>query len=443
MRPIHLAVPALIAALLLSGCTQAPDATQTTTTIPAPPVDPWPGVQAAMAGVPCSADVGGSTTSSANLKLLSRVLLPSKNDGIHAELDIRGDLAIHARYSSGGYELYDIRDPLHPQHLGNFTDADGALDVKFAPDNVTVFVGTGSGIVISDVSDPSHPMKTGEYTWADLPEPPTGPSQGFSLNAHMIYTKRIAGKDWLFLAPNADTGVWIFEIGGAAGNRTLTYVSQSLPAEGGPLGPHDIYVQQDAIDSHWYLYSADGFHGWTAFNVDDPAKPSPAGGLVNPAEGAYTHTLQAATINGKRIVATIGEIGGNVLRVYDATVLPAPILLGVWQAEAQDAGSPEHNFNFAGGNLFLSYYGHGMFVFNLTAFTAGPSIPVAGSVTLKPVAHWAVGTEGGGAGPLSFNGFWDTVVKDGVIYVSHIEGGLIVLGYGCNHVPDARMTSDG
>ncbi|MCA1811236.1 MAG: hypothetical protein LC623_04400, partial [Halobacteriales archaeon] len=267
--------------------------------------------------------------------------------------------------------------------------------------------------------------------------------------------------DWVFIAPNSNTGVWILKLEGPPAARKLTYVAQTLPVEGGPLGPHDLYVQRDALDSHWYLYSSDGFHGWTTFNVDDPTHPSLAGAWANPAEGGYTHTIQAQAINGKRIVATIAEVGANFLRVYDATDLRAPILLGQYQAKSDgvavgsdlpggtgpSATHPQHNFNIVGGNLFLSYYSYGMYVFNLTAFTAGPgpSVPLTGSLTLKPAAHWALGTESLDDGPAAFSGYWDTVVKDGLIYVSWMEGGLVVLGYGCHgtSLPDPALTSTG
>lgn len=440
---MRILVALFLSALLLAGCTTPTHSGPVTGTQPETHPNPWPAVQAAMAGVPCEATVG--TGNSANLKLLSRIELPAEHDGIHAELDIRGDLAIHARYGSSGFELYNIHDPLAPVHLGNWTiePTDGALDVKFSPDNATVLVGVGNGIHLVDVRDPAAPKLVGDWSASEA-SPAGGPAATLTYNSHMLFTKHIAGQDWVFLAPNANSGIWILKLTGGPDHPKLTYVAQTLPVEGGPIGPHDLYVQQDGLDGHWYLYSADGFHGWTAFNVDDPSKPVVAGGFFNPAEGAYTHTMQAATVNGKRIVATIAEIGADFLRVYDATVLAAPVLLGVWQAEStpNGASSPEHNFNIAGGNLYLSNYGHGMYVFNLTSFTAGPSVPAAGTATLHPVAHWAVGAQGDTVDQ-GFSGYWDTLVKDGVIYVSHIEGGLIVLGYGCNHAPDARLTSDG
>jgi len=432
----------LVLGSLVAGCA-GPAAPTSTTTAPAATLDAFAAARASMAGVPCSARADADSNSG-NLKLLSRLVLPAADDGIHAELDVRGHLAVHARYGSSGFELYDLSDPTAPRHLGNWTHdpQDGALDVKFTPDNATVLVGVGNAIHLVDVRDPMAPRQVGEWTSGQA-SPAGGPAATLFYNSHMLFSRRIAGKDWVFLAPNADSGVWVLEIGGTPDNRTLTYVAQTLPVEGGPLGPHDLYVQRDGLDGHWYLYSADGVHGWTVFNVDDPTHPTVAGGWVNPAEASYTHTVQAATIAGKRIVATIGEIGGNLLRVYDATTLAAPVLLGVWEAKAEDTTSPEHDFNIVAGRLYLAYYGHGLFVFNLTSLAQHPSAPLAGSVSLVPEAHYGVPGEGGGAGPTAFNGFWDAVVVDGVIYVSHIEGGLVVLGYGCNAIGDPHLTSDG
>jgi hypothetical protein len=441
----------------LSGCTGGvtPPATATTSAAPSQ-ATVWRDVNAAMAGVPCQSPFSGNPgESTQNLKLLSGLAIPDSRDGIHAELDIRGNLAVHARYDSGGFEVYDIADPLHIQHLGNFTEAPGALDVKFSPDNQTVLVGTGGGITLADIRDPANVVKAGQWNFTDAPRFPTGPGGLPEQNAHMIYTARIGGADWAFLAPNSNSGIWVLRLEGDPAHRRLTYVTQTLPVEGGPLGPHDLFVQKDALDSHWYLYSSDGFHGWTVFNVDDPARPALAGAWANPAEGGYTHTIQAQAINGKRIVATIAEVGANFLRVYDASSLGTPILLGQYQAKSDGASTnpqspgpsaahPQHNFNIVGGNLFLSYYSYGMYVFNLTAFTAGRSLPAVGSLTLAPVAHWAVGGESPSDAPLNFAGYWDTVVQDGVIYVSWIEGGLVALGYGCHgNLPNPALTSTG
>src|SRR5688572_10624492 len=364
MTSALLAAPLLLA--LLAGCADPDPSPSDSVDRDDPvytgirPASVWPAIQAVMADVPCEADVGGDT--SANLVQLANVSYPEQ-DGGHAEIDIKGTLALHARYFTGGFEIIDITDPMMPEHLGNFTlgENEGALDVKFSPDNATALYGADGGIVMADIRDPYNPTYAGRWNFTAA-EVATDPLPRVSQTAHILYPKRIADQDWVFLAPNSNPGVWILKLEGAPGARRLTYVTQTLPAEGGPLGPHDMFVTQDEQDGHWYLYSADGFHGWTAFNVDDPANPTLAGGIANPVEGAYTHTVQAAWIDGRRIVATIGEVGANALKVYDATNLRAPLLLAAWQAEpGPGSTAPEHNFNMAGGKLYLSYYTLGMY----------------------------------------------------------------------------------
>ena len=436
---------ALPLALLSSGCLDAGDGgdgagpAQTDPTYTGVrPASVWPAIQDIMADVPCEAEVGDST--SANLVELAHVEY-AEASGMHAELDIRGTLAVHARYGTGGFEIIDITDPLALRHLGNFTldENEGALDVKFSPDNATVLYGTGDGIVMADVRDPYNPVQVGHWTTDDVPaDAETVPGLGY--NTHMLYTKRIAEQDWVFIAPNANTGVWILKLEGPPEARTLTYVTRTLPVEGGPLGPHDMFVTQDAVDGNWYLYSADGFHGWTAFNVNDPANPELAGGIANPVEGAYTHTIQAEWVNGRRLVATIGEVGANALKVYDATNLRAPILLAAYQAEpGPGSTAPEHNFNMVGGKLYLSYYTLGVYVFDLTQLSG---LPVIGTAELSPVAHYGDNPEQA-PGPLAFAEIWDTVLQDGLLYLSNIDGGLFVVGFGCNAVPDPALTSTG
>jgi hypothetical protein len=441
---------ALSLALLLSGCLSTDGAgdggadgsnvsnDDGAPTWGKPIADPWPAVQAKMAGVPCEAPVNSGQ--SENLVLLANVTYDLELTGIHGEVDIRNGLALHARYDQGGFELIDVRDPLHPVALGvhdpNAEDGGNSYDVKFSPDNATALYGAGNEIAMVDVRDPLNPVSVGNWSLDDAT--PTVPQTG---HTHMLFTARIAGEDWVFIAPNANTGIFILRMTGTPDARSLEYVAQTLPVEGGPIGPHDLYVQQDEVDGHWYLYSADGFHGWTVFNIDDPTSPELAGGLVNPAEAAYTHSIQAQWVNGRRLVATIGEVGVNIFKVYDGTNLRAPLLLGVYQASpGPGSAAPEHNFNVVGGKLYLSYYTLGMYIFDLTKLSG---IPVADTPNMQPVAHWGTNSETA-PGATDFNGIWDTVLVDGVIYLSNIEGGLYIVGYGCNGpFPNAALTSTG
>lgn len=403
--------------------------------------DVWAPVQEMMAGVPCEADVGDGQSS--NLVQLANVSYGALEEtGIHGELDIRGDLALHARYDQGGFEIVNISDPLAPVFLGaydyNAEDNGNSFDVKFSPDNMTALYGAGSEIHMVDIRDPLHPVAAGEWSLdsVELAVPAGGTG-----HTHMLATARIAEQDWVFIAPNANNGLYILRMTGPPEARELEFVAQTLPVEGGPIGPHDMFVGQDTQDGNWYVYSADGFHGWTVFNINDPTSPEVAGGMANPVEGAYTHSIQAEWVNGRRLVVTIGEVGANAMKVYDATQMRAPILLAIWQAEpGPGSAAPEHNFNLVGGKAYLSYYTLGMYIFDLTQLSG---IPVVGSAELTPVGHFGTNPEQA-PGPLDFTGIWDTLLKDGIIYLSDIEGGLVVVGYGCNGpFPNSALTSTG
>lgn len=326
------------------------------------------------------------STTSANLKALA---LANRSEGRGAnELDIRG--ALLAAAGSSGFALFNVSDPAHPEEAGLFSSSSGSFDVKFSPDNLTLLVGHIKGVDLVDVRDPENPAKVGEWLF---PQPDYQ-------TAHMLYSARIDNQDWVFVAPTGMRGVVVLKLDGPPETRKLTYVTQTLPVEGGLYGPHDMYATYDNTLGKWLLYVADGFQGWLVFDVNNPAQPVPMGGWVAPETG-YTHTIQAANINGKRIVATIQEIGVNLLKVYDATALESPVLLGVWQADASSPLQAQHNFQIVQGKLYMAHYGLGFYVFDLTKVTA----PLTGTNDLKPVAH--------------------------------------VVGYGCNQPGDASVTSVG
>jgi hypothetical protein len=63
---------------------------------------------------------------------------------------------------------------------------------------------------------------------------------------------------------------------------------------------------------------------------------------------------------------------------------------------------------------------------------------------LEPVGHYSVQTGQPEDGRVASTGYFDAVVKDGVVYVSSAEDGLVVLGYGCNGIlPNPSLTSTG
>jgi hypothetical protein len=390
-------------------------------------------IQALMEGVPCEAPFSATKTTD-NLKLLANTTIVHGDRAVGSrELDIRGNLALTTLAGAGAIGILDITDPLNPVQLSTIGSV-GELDAKFASDNATAIVGSGAGIAIVDIRDPNNPVKTGQWTWDQAPQPPRG---GPNQNAHMLYAARIADRDWVFLAPNSNTGVWILELTGEPGEKKLNYVTRTLPVQGGPLGPHDMTVQWDTQLKTWVLYSADGFHGWTAFDVKNPAQPELIGGVIKPETG-YTHTIQAAKIGDRRIVVTIQEVGVNVLQVFDATNLRAPILLGTWQ-HSPAAVNPQHNLNIVAGRLYVAHYGNGVYVFDLNKIGTTPLVS-----EVKPVAHY--GGAATGQNPLGFTQFYDVVVKDGVVYAASYSAptaGIHIVGDGCLAPGDEDLTSIG
>ncbi|MBI2077251.1 MAG: hypothetical protein HYT80_02605 [Euryarchaeota archaeon] len=386
-------------------------------------------VKELMAGVPCQVPAVGPETSK-NLRDLTQI---KWEKGGTSSLDFRGDIMIAAK--SGGMGIVNISNPLEPWHYANFSLNHGYGDVKISPDNMTAIGGAGGTIDLVDIRDPFQPVLAGQWRLSQAGRQ----SQGF-LNAHMLYTAMIKGEQWVFVAANNNDGVWILKLKGPPEKRELEFITSTLPIEGGPLGPHDMWVNYDVDLKKWLLYSADGFHGWAVFDVSDPAKPMLAGGLVRPETG-YTHTIQAAKIGGKRIVATIAEVGVNLLEVYDATVLQAPVLLGAWHVNEarQDPPqplAPQHEFNIVDGKLYLGHYANGFYVFDLTKVV----LPVAGSADLKPMAHYAAGTP---TITSLFSQVWSVDIVNGVLYTSDMGKGVAVVGFGCNVPGDAKLTSNG
>src|SRR5687768_3619255 len=247
----------LVLALLAAGCLDAGDDALGD----GPGVD-LPDLGALVADLPCEApfdDVG--TTE--NLRQLS--LTEFDGESGPQEIDVAGDLLLAAR--DMGFSTVDVSDPLLPVVVGHYGDAGGMLDVKFTPDNLTAIVSSYDNIDLVDVRDPAEPRQVGRWTFDQVGSPPSGMN---GQNAHMVFPARIAGEDWVFLAPQSSTGVWVLKLTGTPDARGLEFVTTTLPLQGGVSGPHDIFVQFDELLQAWVLYSADAFLGWTAFDVSDP-----------------------------------------------------------------------------------------------------------------------------------------------------------------------------
>jgi hypothetical protein len=188
------------------------------------------------------------------------------------------------------------------------------------------------------------------------------------------------------------------------------------------------------------LYVANGFEGWLAWDVSDPANPDLLAIVPNYVLGQeYTHSITALDVDGRRIVATVGEVGVNTLKIFDASDFTAPIMLAEWSADPLDPLSPQHNLQFVDGYLFVGHYTHGVYVFDLNDLG---SVPLVDSLTLQPMAQY-VPADVVQPDALGFGNVWDVIVHNGLVYVNDMEHGTDVVGFGCFEAGNPAFTGRG
>jgi hypothetical protein len=442
MRP-SLALAFALALSLLAGCV-APASSLKSSSVASDATGLVSKLDALLAGVPCVAKSVDTTRTSENLKRLANV---AYEDGTHGEIDIAGDWLLAARYSGGGFEVVSLADPTNPVKVATYQSKEKtAFDVKWMPDHETAVVGHYSVVDLVDVSpvlkaaslDAIEQQNLSPKLLSEWTYPSAGPTH-LETNMHMLTTARINGVDYVFIAPNDDAGVMVVKLDPVA--KKLVTVGRIgddiLP--GGPLGPHDMSLVWDDLTHKPVLYVANGFEGWKAFDVSDPAHATLLALVPNfgQAQG-YTHTVIGQKVGDKRLVAAIQEVGANTLTIYDATNWMAVVPVAQWKEDATDPTTPEHNIQLLNGTLYVSHYTHGAFVFDLKKLDA---TPVVGLVSLQPVAHYEPTGAKTETGPLAFADVWDVVVHDGLVYVNDMSTGTDVVGFGCLHPGDAAESS--
>lgn len=435
----------LLPMLLLAGCVSLPDDVGTASL---PDAEAAAAVvanlQTLLAGVPCEAKTVGAGTSE---NLLPVATLPY-DESTHGEIDIRGDWMLVARYASGGFELVNVADPAKPRLVAVYqSEEKSAYDVKWMPDGRTAVVGHGRTIDLVDVSPVMDPALTAEAidmqglapVLLDSWKYPGGGRIPFT-NMHMLTSARIGDIDFVFIAPNDDAGIMVTKLVGEGAERKLETIGR-IGADvlgGGPLGPHDMSLVVDEITQKPLLYVANGFEGWRVFDVSDPAKPIGLATMPNLLTGqGYTHTVIGQKVGDRRILAAIQEVGVNTLSIFDVTNFATPILLAQWQADRREPTNPQHNIQLLNGTLYMAHYTKGVYVFDLNKLD---KTPVAGTLSLRPVAHYAP-EKPGQAGPTGFDNIWDVVVHRGLLYVNDVKAGTHVIGYGCLVPGDETATS--
>lgn len=438
---MRLLAPTLAFTLVLAGCVAPPDEVDPASLPGAGgAVDALAELAASLVDLPCEATVGGGTSD--NMREVALLPYETFSDPTaHGEIDVRGDWMLVARYGASGFELVNTADPRAPAQVALYApeDASGSLDVKFMPDNKTAVVGHGRTIDLVDISMvvdaglsvdalvaanlTPELVTRWEHPAPRVPMPVT--------NMHMLFPIRIGEEDYVFLAPNDDTGTWILKVVGEGADRKFEYVTNvGAPLGGGPLGPHDMWVGLDEMTQKHYLWVSNGFEGWQAYDVSDPASPQLLGLMPNLVGQGYTHSIMAKQVGDRRLLATVAEVGVNTLRIWDVTDIRTPLLLAEWWADRTSPTQMQHNLQIVNGTLYVAHYGYGVYVFDLTTLGAAPLLD---SATLAPVARFQ---------PQGAN-IWDVVLSEGVVYANDIGVGTYAVAFGCVKPGDALATSDG
>jgi len=409
------------------------------------PLDPWVAVREAMAGVPCEAVVPAAATSE-NLKPLATL---GFERGAFANLDPWGDFLVAG--NGLGLWIVSVHDPMNPVVAAWYPDR-GYGDAKWVANGTAVAAAAGrTAIELIDVSavhawtggeplgnESLYSLGVWKYT------APAAPRDRFT-NMHMLEAHAIQEHDYVFVAPNDDTGVHWFRVEfteGKDGRRAAAFTNMApigAPLSGGPLGPHDMTVEDDLLLNVPILYIPNGFEGWQAYDLSNPEAPRRLAALPNLVAQGYTHTIAGNKVGERRLVATIQEVGTNTLKVYDATNFAAPVLLAEWSADKTRPTAPQHDITLLDGKLYMAHYTYGVYVFDLTTLSA----PVVGTATLRPVAHyWPAEPRTPDA--LGFANIFDVNVVKGVLYVSDFsvsEHALSAVGFGCLTPGDAALTA--
>lgn len=415
---------------LLAGCA-APATDLQAGSTPAVDLAVWDHVRTLLADIPCEAEVGAET--SANLLPLSALAFPEES-GSHAEADLRGDLALVARYEVGGFEVVDLADPTDLRVLSTFELPESrALDVKWMPQGDAAVVGDGGKVHLVDTRDPAAPVLLSTFDEA---------AEGIDAHqSHMLYAWAAEdGTEYVYVATQTGRApMYVLKREGGELTFAGSYAWSPVLASDAALGQHDMTVYHDELLGAPVLYVAEGTLGWSAASLDDPANPERIGGSLGLEPGAgYAHTVRVEFVDGKRIVVTMQEVGQNTVKVYDATDLRAPVLLARWNADPTSPQTPQHNIQLLDGILYLAHYAHGVYVFDITAIERGP--PVLGTLEMAPIAHYAVESPEDG-GPLGFANVWDVALSKGILYVSDRATGFSSVGFGCLTPGDEAATA--
>ncbi|MCA1813044.1 MAG: hypothetical protein LC624_03715 [Halobacteriales archaeon] len=323
----------------------------------------------------------------------------------YSELDVKDGWAYVCRAGAqGGFVVVDVHDPAHPEPVGEQAGM-GCSDIKVNDDGDLVFYGTQRnapaelatstappteraprGVYLVNVKDKAHPQVENFMAI---------PTNGVHTLHYVKQESRelllVQTYDWIVdggLGTGVSTGqnlpatprVNIFEVQhGVLGNRQLQLLSvwedPTLPPQGQNYFPHDVTVQKQPLDGHWYAYVACWDSGLVLLNIDDPTQPFEVSRFADTGPSKVVHTHQARPfpqlIAGRHVTVLEPELPSGdetgQFTLVDTTDPAHPQRLGYWTLPGHlviPGGflfSP-HNFNLANGRIYLAHNHAGVWV---------------------------------------------------------------------------------
>ncbi len=383
-------------------------------------------------------------TSAHRMRLIGRLDLDGKGDGMHINVVDGVAYMGHMGYTDLGTSIIDVSDPAFPRLISQIRRPEGTHSHKVQVRDNTLLVNHernrfedsppttwSAGLAIYDVTDPARPEQIGFH-----PTPGTGVHRMAWWDGDLAY---VAGTDTGYTGrflhivdvsnPSApfEAGRWWYPGQHAAAGEAPDWNHASEP---GPGDDGRQYALHHGLPYDDRLYCGYWDGGLVILDVSEPSHPTLISRLEFGDESRNTHTAQR--LPGRDIVVVTDEqltrwIGVQrhvwVVDVSDEknphVISRFPVPDGARHEESIRWGP--HNLHemkpgtFQDPNLvFLTYFGGGIRVYDLT--DPGRPVEIAHHVPVAPP----------GRDSIQFNDV--TVATDGLIYVSDRHGdGLYIL----------------
>lgn len=299
---------------------------------------------------------------------------------------------------------WDVSNPASPVRTHTLTvEARTVNDVKVRADGaLAVLTHEGSndglnGVTILDLADPAVPVEVSRFT--------TGLESG-------IHNVWIEG-DYAYLVVD----------GNGNGMRVLDLSTPSAPRivasfYAGSSFLHDIYVRDGiAFLSHWNagLILVDVGNGIVGGSPTNPVEISRIGDLGGQTHNAWYWPETGYIFVGEEDYSTPGH-----MRVIDASDLANPLVVGTFTVP----GTTPHNFWLDEDNevLYLAWYENGLRALDVSG-------TLIGELDRQGREFFGVLYDGVGSGCASPSGTcsWAPQLHNGLVYVSDMNAGMVVL----------------